>query len=139
MESVKIEQCYISTFSYPSMVEEVLFWSQIFEVETSIDLPVLMSPQSENHIFIYWYVCVSYRITRKQITVKTSNSVFYISVTRRCNLIFFMKIGKKIFLYRGTQTNFNPLLPAGGISCYCILILLDSTKYRDINIRFSCA
>ena len=33
------------------MVKKVLFWSLIFKIEILIDLDVLRSPKSENHIF----------------------------------------------------------------------------------------
>ena len=45
-------------FSYPYMVEKVLHWGQIFEMEILMDLHVLVSPESENHIFSSWSVCV---------------------------------------------------------------------------------
>ena len=52
-----------------------------------MDLHVLKSPESENHIFSVWsvcmslYVCVSLiTITQKQITVETSNLAFYICI-----------------------------------------------------------
>ena len=39
-------------------VEKVLFLSQIFEVEILMDLHVVRSPESENHIFSVWSVCM---------------------------------------------------------------------------------
>ena len=45
------------TFFYLS-VEKVLFWGQIFEMEILMDLHVLRSPESENHIFNVWSVCM---------------------------------------------------------------------------------
>ena len=39
------------TFSYPCMVEKILFWSQIFEIEFLVELHTLISPESENCIF----------------------------------------------------------------------------------------
>ena len=42
------------------MAEKVLFLGQLFEMEILMDLHVLRSPESENHIFSVWseYVCV---------------------------------------------------------------------------------
>ena len=39
------------------MVEKVLLLGQIFEMEIIMDLHVLRSPESENHIFSDWSVC----------------------------------------------------------------------------------
>ena len=36
------------------MAEKELFWGQIFEMEILMDLHVLRSPESENHIFSGW-------------------------------------------------------------------------------------
>ena len=41
---------------YPYMVEKILFCSQIFEIEILINLHVLSSSESENHIFNDWSV-----------------------------------------------------------------------------------
>ena len=40
------------------IVEKALFWGQIFEMEILMDLHVLRTPESENHIFSVWSVCV---------------------------------------------------------------------------------
>ena len=40
------------------MVEKELFLGQIFELEILMDSHVLRSPESENHIFSKWSVCV---------------------------------------------------------------------------------
>ena len=45
------------TFSYLS-VEKLLYLGQIFEMEILMDLHVLRSPESENHIFSKWSVCL---------------------------------------------------------------------------------
>ena len=37
---------------------EILFWGQIFEVEILMGLQVFGSPESKNHIFIVWNVCM---------------------------------------------------------------------------------
>ena len=49
------------------MVEKVLFWGQIFEIEILMDLQILSSPESENHIFSGWfvYVCACYEHSSK--------------------------------------------------------------------------
>ena len=74
--SISAYAALLVTFSY-LYVEKVLFLSQIFEVEILMDLHVLRSPESENHIFSKWSVymclcvclCVCY-----QHNSKTSNS-----------------------------------------------------------------
>ena len=40
------------------MVEKVLFWGKIFEMEILIDVYVIRSPESEIHIFRVWSVCL---------------------------------------------------------------------------------
>ena len=40
------------------MADKVLFLGQIFEMEILMDLHVLRSPESENHIFSGWSVSV---------------------------------------------------------------------------------
>ena len=40
-------------------IEKVLFSGRFFEIEFSLDLHVLRSPESENHVFSGWSVCVS--------------------------------------------------------------------------------
>ena len=47
----------IFTFSY-LLTEKVLFWGQISEMEILMELHVLRSPESENHIFSVWCVCM---------------------------------------------------------------------------------
>ena len=42
--------CYF-TFFYPYILEKVLFLVQIFETEILMDLHILRSPESEDHIF----------------------------------------------------------------------------------------
>ena len=44
--------------SYSHMLDKVLFLGQIFETEIFMDLLVFKSPESENHIFSVWSVCV---------------------------------------------------------------------------------
>ena len=45
------------TFSYPNIVEKVLFKSQICVMQILMDLHVLRSSKSENHTFDNW-LCV---------------------------------------------------------------------------------
>ena len=40
------------------MVEKILFLGQIFEMEILVDLQVMKSPESENHICSVWFVCM---------------------------------------------------------------------------------
>ena len=40
------------------MVEKVLFLGQIFEMHILVDLQVIRTPESENHFFSVWSVCV---------------------------------------------------------------------------------
>ena len=58
------------------MIEKVQFLSQIFKSEILMNLQVLRSPKSENHIFSKWSVCMYVSvisITQKQITAEASN------------------------------------------------------------------
>ena len=36
---------------------KVLFWGQIFEMDILMDLHVMRTPESKNHIFSFWSVC----------------------------------------------------------------------------------
>ena len=77
--------------------EKVLFLGQIYKMEILIDLPILRSPESENHIYSDLCVCMCLtviNITQKQITAETLNSVFNICIIFRCYLKVFMKIGQ---------------------------------------------
>ena len=56
------------------MVQKVLFLGQIFGVKILIILHVMMTHESEIHIFSVWSVCVCVSvisITQKQITAET--------------------------------------------------------------------
>ena len=57
LKYLKLNYYYYFAFSY-LQVEKVLFLCQIFEVEIFMDLHVLRSPESENHIFSVWSVCL---------------------------------------------------------------------------------
>ena len=69
-------------FSYPCVVEKVVFWDKIFKMEIFMDLHVFRFPESENHTFSCWIVCMCvcpcYRITPKQITTKAANLYQYL-------------------------------------------------------------
>ena len=82
------------------MVEKVLFWGQIFEMGSLMDLHVLGSSESESHIFIgclFFCVCVI-SITKNQTTAEISKLVFYNYTICRCHLNFFMKIEEKFYV-----------------------------------------
>ena len=67
-------------------------------------LHVLRSPESENHIFSVWSVCVcAITITQKQITAESSNLEFYICNTGKCYLKLFIKIGQKLCVQGHTK------------------------------------
>ena len=85
-----------------------------------MDLHVLRFPESENHIFSKWAVCMCVcasviSITQKQITEETSNVVFKISITYRSYFKLFIKIEKNS-VYMGTQENSITLRPMDEIS-----------------------
>ena len=83
------------SFSYPYIVKKVLHRGQIFEIMILIDLHVLRASESKNHIFNG--LCVSViNITQNQFVAETPNLVLNIYIICRCNLKFFMKIGKTI-------------------------------------------
>ena len=67
------------------MVKKILFQGQIFEIEILMDLHAMRTPESENHIYSVWSVCMCVcvcvsliSITQKQITAETPNLIFYI-------------------------------------------------------------
>ena len=75
----------------------------------SRDLPVLRTPEFENHIFSVWSmcmcVCVSVRmcvslcvsvIKKKKITAESLNLVLNICIIGRCHLKIYIKIGQTI-------------------------------------------
>ena len=55
----------------------------------------LRSPESKNHIFRAWSVCVYLsviNITQRQIMAENPNLVLYICIMRKCNLKLFYKV-----------------------------------------------
>ena len=106
--------CY---FLLPKYRESIVL-GQIFKVEILMDLQVLRSPESENHIFrvcsvgmcvcvclcVCPCVCVSViSLTQKQITAEASNFLFYIYIMYRCYLKLFIKIGQKLCVQGHTK------------------------------------
>ena len=48
------------TLTYPCTVQKMLFLGQIFEMVIFMDLQILRSFESENHIFSAWSVCMCF-------------------------------------------------------------------------------
>ena len=71
------------------MVEKIMFLVQIFQMKILIDLHVLRSSESVNHIILP----VMKRIL-KQIIAEISDLAFYIYTTCRCYLKLFINIGQ---------------------------------------------
>ena len=87
------------------MVKEVLFLGQCLKMEISIDLHVLRSPESENHIFsglsVCMYACVCYQHNSKEKKIhitESPNLVFNIYIIFRCYLKLFMKIRQIVWI-----------------------------------------
>ena len=60
-KSMKVTLFFENTFLFSvthAMVEKILFLDQIFEMEISMDLHIMRSPESENHIFSSLSVCL---------------------------------------------------------------------------------
>ena len=79
-----------------------------------MDLHVMRSLESENHIFSVWYVrvyvcvsvcvCVSViSITQKQITAESSNLAFYICLIGGCYWKLFIKVEQKLCVQGRTK------------------------------------
>ena len=90
------------------MIEKVLFWGQIFEIEILMDLHVMKTPESKNQIFSIWSVCMCVSvsvisITQKLVTAETSNLVFYILIINKLYLKHFIKIGQKLCVQEHTK------------------------------------
>ena len=52
------------------MIEKVLFWSKVLEIEFLIKHHVLRFPESKNHIFSGWSVCLSANLLSEQLKKK---------------------------------------------------------------------
>ena len=73
---------------------ESIVLDKIYEMKILMDLHVLKNPESENYIFIGWFLCVCVCVctclyvviskTQKEITVETSSLVFYICIICKC-------------------------------------------------------
>ena len=77
-----------------------------------MNLYVLRAPESENHIFSVWPMCVRVpvcvsvcviSIAQNQITAESSNLVFYICIIYRYYLKLSKKIGQKLCLQGHTK------------------------------------
>ena len=86
----KIYQSFLLSLIHV-MVEKVLFLGKIFQMEILMKLHVMRVPESENHIFSIWSVCMCMclcacvcvsviSITQKQSTAELSNLVFNICI-----------------------------------------------------------
>ena len=118
------------------IVEKILFFGQIFEIEILVDLHVMRTSEYEKHICSIWFVCVSViSITQKQIIAGTLNLVFYICILHRCYFKLFYK-DRIETVHRGTQKNSNAVWPMEAISCYWNFTHLDCIKYNKINVYF---
>ena len=115
-----------------------------------MDLHVLRSPESENHIFSKWsvcmfvyvcvcicvWVCVTFiSITQKQNIAETSKLVFYICIMYRCYLKLFIKIGQ-IPCVQGHTKKSNTLTLMEEFFCYWFFPYLDWTKYNKVTYVF---
>ena len=56
-ECLNIISC-LRIFSYSYIIDKALFFGQIFKMEILMDLYVLKSPESGNHIFSVWSLCL---------------------------------------------------------------------------------
>ena len=93
---------FFFTFSYPCNVRESIVLDQIFEMEILMDWHVMRIPESENHIFTVWFVCMCVcvcllsALLKKQIAAESSNLVVYICIIYRSYFKLFIKIEQKL-------------------------------------------
>ena len=78
-------------------IEKVLFSGRFFEIEFSLDLHVLRSPESENHVFSGWSLCVCVclcvnTITQERKVVECSNLVCRLYTIGACYPKLFIQI-----------------------------------------------
>ena len=123
-------------FSYPYMAQKILFLDQILETDFLMELHVLRSPESENHIFGYWSFCVCERkIDFNQHNSKTNNSrMLKFSILN----MYYIQMSLDLSAYRQTQKISNALWSMSKIPCYCSLTS-DCTKSNKMTIKFSYA
>ena len=98
---MKVRRFFLLSLIY--RIEKVLFSGQFFETEFSPDLHVFRSPESENHVFSNWSVCVSVclsvclsvnTITQKRKVVERSNLVCRMFIIGGCYPKLFIEIGQ---------------------------------------------
>ena len=125
-------------YSHLNFTFFIMFLCQIFKVKIFMDLQILRSPESENHIFLLLvYVWVpSIRITQKQIipVAPTPNLVFYFSIICRCYLKFLWRSDRQS---AHKTKNSNTLWLMEGISCYWICVYVDCTKYNKNKMHIA--
>ena len=96
------------------MIEKVSFFSQIFETEILMDFYALRAPDSDNHIFSGWFVCLCLCICYPRSSKINYNRKFkfnilylyymlriyylFVSKVSNCNWKHFMTIGNKLCL-----------------------------------------
>ena len=74
---------------------EIIVLERNFPNGDSDEFTHLEVPESENHIFSSWSVCVSVvSITQKQVAAETPNLVFYICFICKCYLKFLWRSDK---------------------------------------------
>ena len=81
-----------------------------------MDLQVMRTPESENHIFSVWPVCLSVtviRITQKEITAVSPNSAFYIFIIDRYYLELLKEFQQKLCV-QGYTKEFLYIKAEGG-------------------------
>ena len=92
-------------FSYQYIVEKVLFWKSNFRNGDFDGFTLFWDALIQeitflaSSMYIRMCVCVcvpAVSVIQKQITVETSNSIYYIGIICRYNLKLFMKIGQKL-------------------------------------------
>ena len=114
-------------------------------MEILIDMNVLRSLKSENHIFSIWYLYVCCQHNPK--TNYSRNIKFGILHLYHIQMLLeaFYKDRKKLCVqrhtkefsvYRGTQKNSNTLRPMEEVSCCWIFAHLECTKNNKNNMYF---
>ena len=101
---------FLFTFSYPYMVEKVLFLGQIFEMGILMDLHAIRTSESDNYIFSAWFVCLCICDQHNSKTICCRNIRYSILHLYRIQI-------DKNSTYRDAQKNSNTLRSTGGISC----------------------
>ena len=80
-------------------ISQIKYYSetQIFEIETLMDLHVLKPSESENYVFSSWImrVCII-STSQKQNVAENANFVFFLYVMHRYLMKLFIKIEQKV-------------------------------------------